>query len=84
MAKIPTQVRFGQMPWAYDYGEEVNKKLVSLGWSASQYDFFLDWMHQEKPIDELVALVLFYAPNSWLQSEADAIGVFDREEETQD
>jgi len=67
----------------YDYGKKVNEKLVSLGWTASQYDYFLDWMHQEKPIDELAALVLYYAPKSWIVAEAKAIGVFNIEEETE-
>lgn len=65
----------------YDYGKEVNEKLKSLGWTGAQYDYFLDWMHQEKPIDELVSLVLFFAPKEWIVSEADAIGVFETEEE---
>lgn len=68
----------------YDYGKKVNEKLKSLGWSENQYDYFLDWMHQEKPIDELVALVLFYAPKSWIEAEADAIGIFEITEETEE
>lgn len=59
----------------YDYGREVNEKMRSLGWAKHQYDYFLDWMHQEKPIDELVYLVLFFAPKEWIVSEADAIGI---------
>ena len=65
----------------YDYGKKVNEKLKSLGWTESQYDYFLDWMHQEKPIDELVSLVLFYAPKKWIVDEAKSIGVFETEEE---
>ena len=67
--------------FSYDYGEEVNSKLVALGWTGKQYDMFLDWLHQEKPIDALVAAVLFHAPVEWIKSEADAIGVFDTEED---
>jgi hypothetical protein len=65
----------------FDYGREVNEKLKSLGWTGAQYDYFLDWMHQEKSIDDLVSLVLFYAPKEWIVSEADAIGTFNIEEE---
>lgn len=65
----------------FDYGHEVNKKLKSLGWTGAQYDYFLDWMHQEKPIDELVSLVLYFASKEWIVSEADAIGTFNIEEE---
>ena len=68
----------------YDYGKEVNEKLKSLGWTGAQYDYFLDWMHQEKPIDELVSLVLFFAPKEWIVSEADAIGTFEKDEEAED
>ena len=68
----------------YDYGKEVNEKLKSLGWTGTQYDYFLDWMHQEKPIDELVSLVLFFAPKEWIVSEADAIGTFEKDEEDED
>jgi len=66
--------------FAYDYGDDINKKLISMGWTASQYDYFLDWMHQEKPIDELVSLILHFSPKAWIESEADAIGVFNIEE----
>ena len=68
----------------YDYGKEVNEKLRALGWTGAQYDYFLDWMHQEKPIDELVSLVLFFAPKEWIVSEADAIGLFEKDEEDED
>jgi hypothetical protein len=64
----------------YDYGEAINEKLASMGWSADQHDLFLDWLHQEKPIDALVAALLTYAPMDWIKGEADAIGVFDLEE----
>jgi hypothetical protein len=37
-------------------------------------------MHQEKPIDNLVASLLLFAPIDWISSEADAIGIFEIEE----
>ena len=75
MKTIPTK-----SPVPYDYGEAVNEKLAALGWTAEQYDLFLDWMHQEKPIDNLVASLLLFAPIDWISSEADAIGIFEIEE----
>jgi hypothetical protein len=74
--KIPTA---NDNVFNYDYGQEVNSKLVSLGWTPEQYDTYLDWMHQEKSVDDLVAELLRYAPIEWIKSEADAIGVFDVE-----
>ena len=57
----------------YDYGKDINEKLAKLGWTADQYDMFLDWMHQEKPIDELVAALLYFATPEWIAAEAKAI-----------
>lgn len=72
---IPTNSNENFFP--YDYGQDVNQKLVNLGWTADQYDTFLDWLHQNKDIDALVATLLRYAPTEWIISEADAIGVFE-------
>ena len=75
--KIPTT---SDNIFSYDYGLEINNKLVALKWTPQQYDMFLDWLHQEKPLDDLVADLLMYAPVEWIMSEADAIGVFDMEQ----
>ena len=65
----------------YDYGQKINSKLAELKWTPEQYDMFLDWLHQEKSTDDLVAGLIMHAPTEWIKSEADAIGVFDTEAE---
>jgi hypothetical protein len=64
----------------YDYGIQLNAKLRELGWSAKQFDSYLDYMHQEKDIDSLVADYLFYAPLNAIRQEAEALGIFEEEE----
>ena len=64
----------------YDYGGEINEKLRSLNWTAKQYDTFLDYLHQERDINTLVADYLCFAPVHVLQSDADALGIFEEEE----
>jgi len=63
----------------YDYGEKLNAKLRALGWTPAQYDRYLDYLHQERPIDSLVADLLFFAPPEALQDEADALGIFEED-----
>ena len=70
--------------WPYDYGEEINKKLKDLNWDPAQYDYFLDFLTQELPIDNLVELVLKFAPVEWIESAAKEIGVFEIEEEEEE
>ena len=65
----------------YDYGEKINAKLRALGWTPAQYDRYLDYLHQERPIDSLVADLLYFAPPEALQEEADALGIFEEIEE---
>ena len=65
----------------YDYGEKINAKMRALGWTPAQYDRYLDYLHQERPIDSLVADLLYFAPPEALQEEADALGIFEEIEE---
>jgi hypothetical protein len=76
---IPTD--FKENIFNYDYGIKTNEKLRSLGWTPEQYDRYLDYLHQERPIDSLVADLLYYAPVEALIEEADAIGIFEEEED---
>ena len=65
----------------YDYGSKVNAKLISLGWTAEQYDRYLNYLHQERPIDSLVADLLYFAPVEALKEEADALGILEEQED---
>ena len=67
--------------FCYDYGIQLNAKLRSLGWTPEQYDRYLDYLHQARPIDSLVAGLLYYAPIEALIEEADALGIFEEDEE---
>ena len=59
----------------------LNAKLRELGWTAKQFDAYLDYMHQEKDINSLVTDYLFYAPLNAIRQEADALGIFEEDEE---
>ena len=76
---IPTD--FKENIFNYDYGADINAKLRGLNWTAKQYDAFLDYLHQERDIDILVRDFLYYAPRETLISDADALGIFEEEEE---
>ena len=65
----------------YDYGVQLNAKLRELGWTPKQFDAYLDYMHQEKDINSLVTDYLFYAPLNAIRQEADALGIFEENEE---
>ena len=65
----------------YDYGIQLNAKLRELGWTPKQFDAYLDYMHQEKDINSLVTDYLFYAPLNAIHQEADALGIFEENEE---
>ena len=76
---IPTD--FENNIFNYDYGLEINEKLRSLNWTPKQYDAFLDYLHQERDINSLVRDFLYYAPSETLIADADALGIFEDEEE---
>jgi hypothetical protein len=65
----------------YDYGIQLNAKLLELGWTEKQFDAYLDYLHQEKEINLLVADFLFYAPLNALRQEADALGILEEDED---
>ena len=67
--------------FSYDYGIQLNAKLLELGWTAKQFDAYLDYMHQEKEINNLVADYLFYAPLNAIRQEADALGILEEQED---
>ena len=75
---IPTD--FKENIFNYDYGLEINEKLRGLGWTPKQYDAFLDYLHQERDISSLVRDFLYYAPRETLIADADALGIFEEEE----
>jgi len=75
---IPTQV---ENTFSYDYGRDINAKLLELGWTAKQFDSYLDYLHQEKEINALVADYLFYAPLNFIRQEADALGLLEENED---
>lgn len=64
----------------YDYGQAINAKLRTLGWTPAQYDRYLDYLHQERSISELVADYLTLANPEVIKSDADALGIFEEEE----
>ena len=70
-------------PEGYDlFGERVVvEKMKSLGWTPAQCDRFLDYLHQDVSTDYLVTELLRFATTDWLNSEADALGVFDDNDE---
>jgi CRISPR/Cas system-associated endonuclease Cas1 len=76
---IPTD--FENNIFNYDYGVEINEKLRALKWTPKQYDAFLDYLHQERDIASLVRDFLYYAPSETLVQDADALGIFDNEED---
>ena len=78
---IPTD--FNNNMFNYDYGVKTNEKLRSLGWTPAQYDRYLDYLHQERPIDSLVADLLYFVPVEVLKEEADALGIFEEDEDGQ-
>lgn len=67
--------------FSYDYGQEINDKLVSLGWTAKQYDGFLDFLHEERSVGTLVSAYLRLAPIEELVEDAGNLGIFEEAEE---
>ena len=67
----------------YDlFGERsVNKKMQALGWTPAQCDRFLDYLHTEVSVDYLVTELMRFATTKWLNSEADALGIFEDDED---
>ena len=61
----------------HDFGKETNEKLIALKWKPEQYDAFFDYLYLSMSVNDMVELILEFAPVDWIQSEADAIGVFD-------
>ena len=59
----------------------VNEKMQALGWTPAQCDRFLDYLYTEVSVDYLVTELLRFATIDWLNSEADALGVFDDDDE---
>ena len=76
---IPTD--FNDNLFNYDYGIQLNAKLLELGWTAKQFDAYLDYLHQEKEINSLVVDFLFYAPLNAIRQEADALGILEEAED---
>jgi len=58
----------------------VNEKMQALGWTPAQCDRFLDYLHTEVSVDYLVTELLRFATTDWLNSEADALGIFEEDE----
>ena len=59
------------------YGHIVDQKLKDLGWSDHQLNFFLDHLHNDTGVAQLVQLFLEVAPATVLESVADGVGVFE-------
>jgi hypothetical protein len=59
------------------YGHIVDQKLLDLGLSDRQLDYFLNHMHEELDVNQLVQLFFEVAPADVIESVADGIGVFD-------
>ena len=55
----------------------VIEKMRSLGWTPAQCDRFLDYLYTEVSVDYLVTELLRFATTDWLNSEADALGIFE-------
>ena len=73
----------------WDWGEKSNKKLRKIFsipadqplHTSKQLDFFLNYLLQEVDINELVSEYLYHAPMKVLESQADAIGCYELEED---
>ena len=59
------------------YGHIVDQKLLDLGWSDRQLDYFLDHLHNCLEVGTLVQLLLEVAPADVIESIADGAGVFE-------
>jgi hypothetical protein len=59
------------------YGHIVDQKLLDLGLSDRQLDYFLKHMHEELDVNQLVQLFFEVAPADVIESVADGIGVFE-------
>ena len=59
----------------------VIEKMNSLGWTPAQCDRFLDYLYTEVSVDYLVTELLGFATTEWLDSGADALGLFDDNDE---
>jgi hypothetical protein len=59
------------------YGHIVDQKLLDLGLSDRQLDYFLKHMHEELDVNQLVQLFFEVAPADVIESVADGIGIFE-------
>jgi hypothetical protein len=59
---------------------ELDKKLLSLGWTKQQLDMYLDELYIHRSASRLVEDYLHSATPEIIRSDADACGVFDDHE----
>jgi hypothetical protein len=59
---------------------EIDKKLLSLGFTEEQLDSYLEDLYVNRDVCQLVEDFLYCATPEMIRSDADACGVFDDEE----
>jgi len=60
---------------------DLDNKLLSLGMTKDQLDYYLDDLYCNRTVSQLVEDFLFHATPEMIRSDADACGVFDSDEE---
>jgi len=61
--------------YALTDNKEVDKKLLSLGWTKDQLDSYLDELYTSRSVASLVEDFLLCATPEWIAQDADACGI---------
>jgi hypothetical protein len=60
---------------------ELDKKLLSMGFTEDQLDSYLDELYCNRSVSDLVETFLYFATPEMIRGDADACGVFNEESE---